>query len=245
MSAGKREQRREHKQQLLKQARALYTEWCQLDRKTRNAELVPLDEPYQRGWVRYFRWTDDAVQREDFEIIKGLLEFMQHKQWSRRQDFRYSKQKKRRVIMGWKARLSFHPHQLLHVCRNAQWPKYFQVTSYWQIQGIDHLRALRARGWNGKVRFKYPNLLEGVVEPYYVTHQKVRHAEEESRMAEIDAWFEQRGGWEFIARTMGWRSWHDEHERHKKLKRVTEKEVREELERRGIFRAFRVFGEWW
>ena len=238
----RRQHRRDSKRRLLKQARALYHESCQLQRQQWDAELVPLDEPYQRGWVRYFKWSEEATRRRDFKTMEGVLEVLQNRQWSRHPDFRGARWKNRPRQGGWAPRLSLHPKQLLKACRDPKWLRYFSINGYQPLCGPKHLRVLIASGWNGRLRFQLPQLLEPQLEPYYVTHIKLRDPAIDARIAEIDAWIDQHGGWNFIRRAIGWRSWGSWSERDKMLRKAATKEVQEELERRGYVRAFRFFG---
>lgn len=239
MSAQRRRHRRDAKRRLLKHARSLYLERRALERKLLDAELVPLERPYQRGWVRYFKWSDEACRRKDFDSMNGVLEVLQNKQWSRHPDFRQSRWKHRARQGGWAPRLAFHPKPLLKHCREAGWLRYFSINGYQPLRGAAHLRHLISTGWNGKLRFNHPQLLEPQVEPHYVTHLRVHDPAIDARIAEIDDWIEQHGGWHFVWRAMGWRNWNGGDGRNKKLRLVDQKEVMEELEGRGIIRAFR------
>lgn len=229
------------KTQREKQIRALYKELRRMGDRIRDAEVVELDQPYQRGWVRYFKWSDEATQREDFHLMEGVLEILQYKQWSRDRDFRrldwhmpiwYHK--------NWKPRLSYHPHELLRACTDPSWVKYFSINAYQPVRGVEHLRDLIQRGWNGKLRFNHPQLLEKCVEPFMVTHIKRVDSEAESRTQEIETWIDHQGGWDVIGRALGHRSYRYVSDRRKIKDRVVRLETQAELEERGFSRAFRV-----
>lgn len=51
------------------------------------APLIELDQPYQRGLVRYYRLTDEAMLRHDVKSLQEALYYVQHVQCCRRGDF--------------------------------------------------------------------------------------------------------------------------------------------------------------
>ena len=54
-----------------------------------NAPLRKLEQPYQRGWVRYFILKEEASRRADVARLKALLEYLQCIQYSDNIQFLY------------------------------------------------------------------------------------------------------------------------------------------------------------
>ena len=48
------------------------------------------------------------------------------------------------------------------------------------------LRELIGSGWNGKLRFRYPEYAVSQVQPYFITHSRVALPEVESRLDEVN-----------------------------------------------------------
>lgn len=61
-----------------KRIREAVKESRRLHRAQFDAPLVELEKPYQRGWMRYFRLTEQATRRSDIELLEELLPYVDH-----------------------------------------------------------------------------------------------------------------------------------------------------------------------
>ncbi|GAA5478851.1 hypothetical protein [Haloferula helveola] len=224
-----------------KKVRALHRERRQLWRATRDAEVVPLEKPYQRGWLRSFRWSETARGRKDFDDFEGLLALFQCEQWSRFSDFRPPRWLTWTGRMRWAPYLKFKPRELLRRCESPGWTRYFEISSRRPVEGSGHLRSLIAIGWGGVVRFSHPEWLVPRIEPFMVTHRRIVQPEAEARLAEIQRWIDRHGGEAVFMRALEERRWLEIDDRHRRRAEADLREVREELEGRGFIRAFRVW----
>lgn len=246
MKTQRRETRRQAKEQFAKVARAVWREQQDLWNAKWNTELIPLEQPYQRGWVRWYDWSKEAHRHPDFDKFEYLIKLFQNKQWSQFHDFRRVKRcrrkrkKNERIYDNWSPKLGWHPKDLLRRTKDRFLYRYFVMQGNRTIRNTQHLRSIIQSGWGGRIYFCYPSFLTAKIEPYYITHQKLIIPELDSRLAEIDDWIDQHGGSKVIHRIMNGKSnWWDRHDRQKIRDRECIMEVREELEERGFIRAFR------
>ena len=235
-----RRARSREKDRFRKTVRALHRERRQLWRVILDAEVVPLDKPYQRGWVRSFQWSEIARGRKDFDDFEGLLALLQCEQWSRFSDFRPPRWLTWTGRMKWAPHLKFKPRELLGRCEFPRWTRYFEISRRRPVEGTGHLRLLISAGWGGVVRFSHPEWLVPRIEPFMVTHRRIVRPEAEARLAEIRRWIDRHGGEAVFTRALEGRRWLEIDDRPRRRAEADLKEVREELERRGFIRAFRV-----
>ena len=212
-----------------KKLREMILEQRRLNKAMWNAPVVPLREPYQRGWYRYLVLSERASRRPDFEQLKELLSFVNHKQYCRKKKFlQYSHKRKREVEMTHRPR-RFRLYEMLRLKMPDYLFRYFRQSNGFQVINSEMLRELPMRGWSGKFEVNCEPLFESVVAPYIVTHQKVDMPKVRSRLDEIDEILEQSNGWGRYLNLTGSRSWWGYHSKveHAKLKRLAEKEMRE------------------
>ncbi|MEM1083306.1 MAG: hypothetical protein AAGI48_04230 [Verrucomicrobiota bacterium] len=233
----------------LKEVRRIEKERRKLWKATWDAPEIPLEKPYQRGWVRWFEWSKEAQRRKDFEVMKGVMELIQVKEWSIRRDFRPPRKRGVRYAKGWHRHLKFTAKELLRKCQDRRLLRYFETWRRHPINEDGYLRELVQQGWGGIIRFRHPHLLVSRVEPHMITHQKVILPEVEARLSELERWIDSRGGWEWVDGQLYRRKWKplSAYRRARRRERLDYRDMRSELEemgRCGVIRAFRVFGEW-
>lgn len=209
--------------------RQLIQEQRRLHQAMWNAPVVPLKQPYQRGWYRYLVLSEQASRRPDFEQLEILLGFVNQKQYCRKKRFlQYCPARMREVEMNHRPR-----RFTLSEMRQSKMPdcllRYFRHTSGFRVINREFLRELPMRGCPGTFEVNCEHLFESVVAPYIVTHQKVDMPEVRSRLDEIDEYLEQSNGWGRYLNLTGERSWWCFHSKvdHAKLKRLAEREMRE------------------
>ena len=212
-----------------RELRQLIREQRRLHQAMWNAPVVPLKEPYQRGWYRYLVLSERASRRPDFEQLEELLGFVNHKQYCRKKKFlQYCPRRKREVEENHRPR-RFELWELLRIKLPDHLFRYFRQTGGCRVVNREVLRELPMRGWSGKFDVNCEHLFESVVAPYIVTHQKVDMPEVRSRLDEIDEILEQSNGWGRYQNMTGVKSWWNYHSKveQAKLKRLAEREMRE------------------
>lgn len=159
---------------------SLHKEHRKLLNVQRSAPLIELDEPYQRGWVRFFRLRDDASRREDAETLKEILDEINVYQYCRKGTFTQKNKK-----TGVEEPIGHNPkkYNVKEWCL-YKWPpiyhKYFEI------------RLVTERNWrnqlvrNQRYVFKYPFYFVSHIEKHFVTHQRVGMPEIDARLAEIE-----------------------------------------------------------
>lgn len=213
-----------------KELREIIEEQRRLSKVIWNGPVVPLKEPYQRGWYRYLVLSERASRRPDFEQLKELLVFVDHKQYCRKKKFlQYSHKRKREVEMTHRPR-RFRSYEMLRIKMPDHLFRYFRQPNGFRVINSERLRELPMRGWSGKFEVNCEHLFESVVAPpHTVTHQTVDMPKVRSRLDEIDETLEQSNGWACYLNLTGARSWWSYHSKRDQgnLKRLAEKEMRE------------------
>lgn len=233
----------------LKEVLRIDKERRRLWKATWEAPLIPLEKPYQRGWIRWFEWSPEAMRRKDFGVMKNVMDLIQVEEWSIRHDFRPPRKRGIRDARSWHRHLKFSAKELLQKCHDPRLLRYFETWRRHPVNEEGYLRMLVQQGWGGILRFRYPYLIVSRVEPHMITHQRVILPEVEARLSEIERWIDSRGGWEWLEGQLYQRKWKPlpAYERSRKCERLDFREIRSELEeqgRCGEIRAFRVFGCW-
>ncbi|MGJ8675899.1 MAG: hypothetical protein ACSHX0_00085 [Akkermansiaceae bacterium] len=191
MSKQKTQARRDKARQRQQADRALINlskERYRLDKMIREAPLVELEEPYQRGWIRYFILTDEALRRKDAERFQALLEYLQNIQHAKHRHFMIQNHQKSRRLRPIKHRLGFLsvsmtirlkiPDELLsYLVTHKRRPIYTRA----------RLNELMLSRYSGQIKVRHPHYFEPKVEPYMITHSRVALPEVESRLAEVEA----------------------------------------------------------
>ncbi len=172
---------------------ALMREWDKLRDITRDAPLVPLEKPYQNGWIKYFVLRDDYTRRADAHVFKAILKEIGTEVFCRKVDFLDHQGQPYgpglRVVgrnewemLGWtpqfKKHFSFGWHRRENVFFGLRWADEHFVEG--KIQGY---------------RMSKPFFLVEAIKPHFVTHTKTIYPEIETRMAEIKSQFQHKQLW--------------------------------------------------
>jgi len=211
----RRSQRRQQHNEAEKELLALERELESLNNILLNTPELPLNKPYQRGWIRYFILTDQAKTRPDYNNLKELLPSIENRQFSRNREF-----------------TSYHPRTAIQQIPSLKLLHYFERPGNYIVSGVEELLDLIRRKWNGKLSFRYPHLLKSYVEPNIITHQKVLFPEVEKRLQEIDEIFESCNGWEKLHNLHGRRGykWYTQNDRNALRRKIDKKEIKQILE---------------
>ncbi len=234
----RRSQRRQQHNEAEKELLALERELESLNNILLNTPELPLNKPYQRGWIRYFILTDQAKTRPDYNNLKELLPSIENRQFSRNREFTKthyslshiaSKKKKKKNIHTIP---SYHPRTAIQQIPSLKLLHYFERPGNYIVSGVEELLDLIRRKWNGKLSFRYPHLLKSYVEPNIITHQKVLFPEVEKRLQEIDEIFESCNGWEKLHNLHGRRGykWYTQNDRNALRRKIDKKEIKQILE---------------
>ena len=158
----------------------------------REAPLRKLEEPFQRGWVRYFVLSDEAFRRKDSDRFLALLEYVQNRQYSRDGKFLKRPHWKSRRLRPRKHFLRmFSVRATLRQKMPEELLSYLMTQNRRPVATQARLRELLLSGFGGQIRVRYPQYYLRVVEPYLITHVRVALPDVERRLAEVDGILEQ------------------------------------------------------
>lgn len=159
----------------------LEREYNQLHRALNDAPVVPLDEPYQRGWSKTYVLREDIRRRADVAVFRTVLAAVNRRIWSRERDF----------IQPDGQIYRLRPRIILPLEWNRlPWPtSHRRLFTYgpWEDEFPPRRLFRRRRRLVVGYSIRNPWWLEDVVEPWMITHQRVELPEVRRRIAEIDA----------------------------------------------------------
>ena len=182
-----------------KDLRRMYKEYERLRDKWRETgQVVPLEEPYQQGWHRYFVLRDDAKNRDDSRYMQQALDLVNNQQYSHREDFK-TKDYKTGKWLPLNQRLG-HITEEKYETLNERIKKYFMKATWFVY--TDYQRKTRKVVTGYVLREQFYYVLKIV--PRMVTHQWIPDEEYETRMAEMQHYFQRAGLWPKIEKMMNW-----------------------------------------
>lgn len=177
----------------------LERELNRLRRAHRDAPIIPLERPYQRGWCKTFRLRDDAWHHPEVAVFQGVLPVINQVVHSPHRDF---------VRCNGDA-VVLRPKILdVHAWKRLAWPiRYQRWFAYgaWPVEDIYPWTWRHYRRCVRGFRLMRPWWLDEQVEPWMITHQRVDLPEVRSRIAEIESHFRHRGGRERLDHLHGHR----------------------------------------
>jgi hypothetical protein len=160
----------------------------------REAPLIELDEPYQRGWSRYFVLKPEARRRADAKRLREVAELVQSRQYCRKGDWMAWSHRRKRLVLVRHVPRDFTPADLLRKRPSHKLLKYFATEHHGtRVCSYEQLMWLRRHSHGGRLYFIYPHLLMEVVEPYMITHTRAHYPEIERRIDEIERELEAGG----------------------------------------------------
>ncbi len=183
-----------------KQLLRLERELQRLNQARWNAPVIPLEHPYQRGWVKTFTLREDAWHHPDVRMFQAVLAIVNDQVRSRNREF--SGYSGRPIMLRPKILDPRKWHRL-------NWPVNYHrlfACGWWPV---DDLSPWSDRcGRNHVYGFKLVRdwWLEEVVGPHMITHQRVELPEVRARAAEIENHLRARLGWEKLTRLHGRRT---------------------------------------
>jgi len=160
----------------------LERELQRLRRAQWHAPIVPLERPYQNGWVKSFRLREDAGHHPERVVFAVLLKAVNHRIISRRRDFLDRAGNpmvlRPRVLTAWE-------------WRKLAWPARYQRLFAHGNWADESVHGWKRRLWRyRKMGYKLMSTwwLEEQVQPHFITHQRVELPEVRSRVAVIERW---------------------------------------------------------
>lgn len=169
-----------------------------------HAPVIPLERPYQRGWLKFYVLADRIDRRPDAAMFRAMLAQVNHCVYSRERSF---------------INRAGHPMPLRpRVIPAREWLKLAWPMSHQRFFGYGHWR-LDDQPWTS-VRWRQHIMgfklfhtwwLREEVQPHLVTHQRVEIPQVRARIAEIDAELAATCGRERLGRLHGrsrhWRNY--------------------------------------
>lgn len=178
----------------------LERETYRLHQATRVAPVVPLEQPYQRGWVKTFILRDDVLRRPDVAIFRTVLAAVNNRVHSRNREFtaangQHMVLRPRMIRDGaWRKLGWFASHRRLF--SYGHWPEDIDGWSWTPLRRRRLVLGYRlASDW----------WLREDIQPLMVTHRKVDLPDVKARLAEIESFMTATCGWARVRRLHGYR----------------------------------------
>jgi hypothetical protein len=181
-----RSRKRIVKKDVEKQIRKKYKRSKELWEIRRNIPLVPLEAPYQKGFVRFFVVRDDVKRSKDGVFFEGILNKINTKMYSETRKFLKKKRKFGR-------RIYVVREQKLVQLSAYQWndPKLGLTTREKQyFLKREEYNPFRKR-YNVYYEFIEPWRFTLRVKPYMITHYKPLRSDLEKKIDELDSYLGQ------------------------------------------------------
>lgn len=170
---------------------ALEREADRLYQACRDAPVVPLPRPYQKGWVKNFALAPDVRRRPDTEVFRTVLATINARLWARSREF----------VNRFGEPLLLRPRVLTsREWDRLRWPashRRLLAFGHWERSDTDHIhlrpwfrRGHRLTGYS----VLRPWWLREDIQPHLITHQRVNLPEVETRLAEIETELEHTQG---------------------------------------------------
>lgn len=156
---------------------------CKLEREL---PLVPLEQPYQKGWVRFFVLRDDVRRSVDAEFFTQLLSKINTEIYSSNKKFYFKKGKSRFKYTYNQSFKSFSESQWLNPLINTLTEReksYFSPMLLWDEYGKQHyIKYVFTEAWRYVLRIK----------PNYITHRRGLDPDLKSEIKEIENFLDGR-----------------------------------------------------
>ncbi|ABQ06473.1 hypothetical protein [Flavobacterium johnsoniae] len=149
----------------------------ELWKKRKDLPLIPLENPYQKGWQRCFVLREDVVRSSEAEFYRTLLEKINTWQFSSEKSFKRKKKRKRKHVYveklqtvkefsewEWKSpKLELTEKEKVHFYKRERWCSNFKR---------DKIHYVFNEPWRYILR----------VSPYMITHTKMVDSDLESEI---------------------------------------------------------------
>lgn len=181
-----RSRKRTIKKDVEKQIRKKYKRSKEVWYIKRNIPLIPLEEPYQLGFVRFFVVRDDVMKSSDGEFFEGLLKKINTYMYSGSRQFLKKKRKFGRRIYVERA-------QKLNRISSYSWssPKFGLSPRERQYFLKKEEYCPFRKCYDTYYEFTEPWRFTLRIRPHMITHYKPINAELEKEQAELDMYLGQ------------------------------------------------------
>ena len=200
---------------------------AELEKQRRNLPLIPLEKPYQKGYVRFFVLREDVRQGKQADFFATLLEKINTYQYADNRKFQ--KKKKRRckpVYVARKQELrSFSQRELERALDSGE----FSVKEYLYFARVECFNRQKDC-FETYYEFTEPWRFELRVKPNMITHYRPVDIAIERELAELDKIIDDHKNWGTITHKIYGRhnSWNQYQKRYtpkEKYKRTPLKEI--------------------
>ncbi|AZA85059.1 hypothetical protein C1637_00760 [Chryseobacterium lactis] len=201
-----RSRKRTKRKDVIKQIRKKYQRSEVLRDARRNIQWIPLDVPYQRGFVRFFVVREEVIRSKDGEFFEGILKKINT--WMYSESRRFLKKKKkfgRRIYVEKEQKLkpisswSWSDPKLAFTARERQY--FLKYEEYCPYRKCNEVYYEFTEPWRFTLR----------VRPNMITHYKPVDFELEKEYAELESYLWQHKNAGIIYKTIygksnSWRS---------------------------------------
>ncbi|UKB83748.1 hypothetical protein LF887_22520 [Chryseobacterium sp. MEBOG06] len=192
-----RSRKRTSRKDVEKQIRKKYKRSKELWNIRRNIPLIPLDKPYQRGFVRFFVVREDVMRTKDGDFFDGILKKINIYMYSESRQFLKKKRKfGRRIYVEREQKLSrissysWNDPKLGLTPRERQY--FLKLEEYWPVRKRYDTYYEFIEPWRFILRIR-PNM---------ITHYKPVDFELEKEYAELESYLGQHKVSGIIHKTM-------------------------------------------
>jgi hypothetical protein len=183
----------QHDKQLLRLERELN----RLRHAQGQAPIIPLERPYQRGWMKTYALREDASHHPDINFFHIVLKVVNRRIYSRKREF----------VSHCGEPTVLRPRIIpVREWGKLAWPIGCQRLFAYGNWRVEDIFPWTPRRWRQHiVGFKLFRLwwLEEIIEPHMITHQRVELPKVRSRLAEIDAYLAACQGYHRLSRLHG------------------------------------------
>lgn len=168
--------------------RALYKKERLLYKQKLNLPLVPLKEPYRKGWVRFFVVREDVARSKYGDFYQTLLDKINTFQYDHDKSFRGKKKRRKGNVYLTRVQLlkEFYIYEWeSRTCKLTEQEKiYFHVTPKWEKHRFIQ-KYVFSEPWRFILKIK-ANM---------ITHTKMVDSDLEKELQYIDDYFDRRNLW--------------------------------------------------
>ena len=200
---------------------------AELEKQRRTLPLVPLEKPYQKGYVRFFVLREDVRQGKQADFFATLLEKINTYQYADNRKFQKKKKRRRKpVYVARKQELrSFSQRELERALDSGE----FSVKEYLYFAKVECFNRPKDR-FETYYEFTEPWRFELRVKPNMITHYRPVDIAIERELAELDKIISDYKNWGIIhskiyGGSYSWNQFQKRYEPKEKYKRTPLKEI--------------------
>ena len=182
-------------------------------------KIKTLEQPYQRGWRRFYTLSDRALDRQDRPTLEAILEVIGNVALHHSRNFQRRRGRSRKLCEIEQPLRPIPLHEWQRKDYPDVWHRYFQY----------QLLLERNHHWQPYWVFAQPSLYRLKTGRNWIYQVQEIDPEIESRLGELDRWLELHQGWRRYGWLKGRRQscrWYDgEHKKQRFLKNEHRREI--------------------